>query len=105
MCSVYSTDVRRRGCFAPEFTLCEFINMDCELVWFPPKVATWGGRQTDVAGFAHENSDGSENRLHPSVMIKDRGDRMRFQGAVWLLCSKSSTSQNPDSCTTSIKAS
>jgi hypothetical protein len=91
MCSIYSADVKKTATYQKkkfrkkrnrvlEFTLNQLINIAREVGWFPPKVTTWGGRRTDLAGFAHEIRN-VRNLVHPSVMIKDGGDRIRFSKA------------------------
>jgi hypothetical protein len=92
MCFLYPTQLRRTAVYkdkrfrrkrskALDFTLFELIRIADELGWFPPKVISWG-KQTTLAGFAHEIRK-LRNFVHPSVWGAERSGTTRFNKATF----------------------
>jgi hypothetical protein len=82
MCAIYAKDVQRTAVYrakkfrrkrdkALEFNLYQLINIARELHWFPPKRIEWGGKQADLAGFAHEIRK-LRNLVHPAAWAMER---------------------------------
>lgn len=72
---------RRKSSKALDFTLTQLIDIADELGWFPTKRATWAGKRTTLAGFAHEIRQ-VRNYVHPAVWSGDRSKPLKFTKGV-----------------------
>jgi hypothetical protein len=93
MCFLYPTHVRKTLIYqrkrfrgkrnkALEFKLYELIKIAEELSWFPRKLASWHGRRTTLAGFAHEVRK-LRNFVHPGVWAREHHNTTKFTKGVY----------------------
>jgi hypothetical protein len=93
MCFIYASQIKKTEIYkkkrfrtkrnkALEFSLYELIKIADELLWFPQKLVTWGGKRTSLAGFSHEIRK-LRNFVHPGVWAREHHNTTKFSKGVY----------------------